>query len=148
MPDSPAPIHSDVRRERRDANVRAILGFGIGLAVVAAAVHLGLQVLFEALSEREASDNPPQPQIARERPRFPRDLDRIPVPRLQEHAPLDMENLRRWEEQQLHEYAWVDPEAGTVRIPIDTMLHILADPRTAQSKGIVTRSARREEVKR
>jgi len=50
-----------------------------------------------------------------------------PEPRLQVNAAVDMVRLRDVENVLLNNYAWIDPEAGKVRIPIDRAMAIVAE---------------------
>jgi len=70
---------------------------------------------------------------------LPGDLQRIPVPRLEESEERELRELREEEAARLHSYGWVDRMAGTVRIPIDVALEMLADPKTAERHGIRVR---------
>ncbi len=49
-----------------------------------------------------------------------------PPPRLQTNAPLDLKKFREQEEKQLHSYDIIDPDAGTVRIPIERAIELTA----------------------
>ena len=51
----------------------------------------------------------------------------FPQPQLQENEVPDLKAIRAAEEQVLHSYAWVDPEANVVRIPIDRAIDLLAE---------------------
>jgi len=50
-----------------------------------------------------------------------------PEPRLQENPTVELIRLRDTENVTLNTYAWVDPNAGTVRIPIERAMAILAE---------------------
>jgi hypothetical protein len=51
----------------------------------------------------------------------------FPQPQLQETELQDLKTMRAEEERVLHSYAWVDPEANVVRIPIDRAIDLLAE---------------------
>ena len=56
-------------------------------------------------------------------------------PRLQVNPDRDIERLRAAEKTHLASYAWVDPDAGVVRIPIDRAMQMVASgqvPATGQ----------------
>jgi hypothetical protein len=57
------PYHPEVRRERTDANVRAIIWFVVGLGGSALLIHLALLWLFGRFKEREESRTPPLPRL-------------------------------------------------------------------------------------
>ena len=46
-------VNPDVHHEESDVNIRAILGFGVGLIAVAVVVHLLIYVLFGYFNSRE-----------------------------------------------------------------------------------------------
>lgn len=50
-----------------------------------------------------------------------------PKPRLQVNQQLDLRQLRETEDKQLHSYGWVQKQAGTVHIPIDRAMDIIAE---------------------
>ena len=47
------PVNPEVHHEQSDVNIRAILGFGAALFVVAAVVHVLIYVLFGYFDSRE-----------------------------------------------------------------------------------------------
>jgi hypothetical protein len=99
--------------------------------------------MFEALRASEDRLHPPPPPLAaRERPQLPRDVIKIPEPRLESGAALNASALRASEELLLMRYAWVDPEAAIVRIPIEQAMRLLADPKSAAARGVRTREGK------
>ena len=111
--------HPDVRHEESDVNIRAILGFGAGLIVVAAVVHLLIYVLFGYFNSRDGVQSPAEyPLAAAQGQREP------PEPRLQTNPRQDLADLRAKEDELLDSYGWVDKNAGVVRIPIDTAMKL------------------------
>jgi hypothetical protein len=141
----PESLHPNVRYEKSDADVRGIVGFGVALGVVLVVIHFALVGLFELFKGSEDCKDPRLPELAAsERARLPRDLKKIPAPRLQESQTIDMDALRQREEAHLASYGWVDARAGVVRIPIADAMRLLADPQTAAARGIlVKRGGRR-----
>ena len=104
----------DVHHEESDVNIRGVLMFGVGLTIVAVFIYLAVGVLFKYFDIREARQATPEyPLAAAEENRLP------PEPRLQTNPRQDLADLRAREEQALSGYAWVDRNAGVVRIPID-----------------------------
>ena len=77
---------------------------------------------FRWLAEREARQDAPPPPMARAEPgRLP------PAPRLQTLPAQDLAAVRAEEERTLSTYGWVDEGAGTVRIPIEEAMRLLAE---------------------
>jgi hypothetical protein len=113
-----------------DVNIGIIVRFGIGLALVVVLVAALLVVFMHLLRKHEASEDPIVPPLAQH------ELGRAPAGvRLQEHPFRDLEQLRTEEAARLDEYAWVDPKAGVVRIPIDLAMQRLV------SRGLPVRGA-------
>jgi len=105
--------------EESDVNIRAILGFGAGLIVVAAVLHLLVYVLFGYFNSREGVKTPAEyPLAASQGHREP------PEPRLQTDPRQDLADMRAKEDDVLGSYGWVDKNAGIVRIPIDAAMKL------------------------
>ena len=136
MPDPNSPsTHPKVRYEKSDAHVGAIIAFGVLLAVLGLIVQASAGWLFDCLKVREQQKYRPLPSLAaKERARLPRDLDKIPQPRLQESEPVDLAKLRQAEDSLLNSYGWVDREKGIVRIPIDEAMRRLAESNKESKK--------------
>jgi hypothetical protein len=105
--------NEDVAHEEADVNIRQLITYTIGLAVmclVSAAIVLGLFNLFERQAAR--NDPPVSPnalpggQLATE-------------PRLVENEPLILEKHHEAEAEMLEKYGWVNQAAGVARVPID-----------------------------
>jgi hypothetical protein len=107
-------VDETVHHEESDVNIRAIFGFGIGLFVVGAIIHVAVFLLFSYFSRgQEAANSVRQyPLAAGQENRLP------PEPRLQVNPRQDLQDLRAQEDQLLSGYSWVDRNAGVVRIPI------------------------------
>ena len=103
----------EVHHETSDVNIRGVLGFAAGLVVAAIVIHFGVWLLFKYFSAREAARTPAlYPLAVTQENRVP------PEPRLQTNPRQDLRDLRTQEEDVLNNYAWVDKNAGVVRIPI------------------------------
>src|SRR2546425_1983843 len=104
MPDTQAqasPVNANVRYEGRDADVGAIVAFGVGLVAVGLILHLAVAWLFDEFKEDTRRADVPLPTLAAEkRKHLPRDLQKIPPPVLQESEIVDLERLRRAEDRQ------------------------------------------------
>lgn len=132
--------HSPGGFERRDIHFRGIIFFGLILLVAAGAIHLTIWGLYGFL-DREAgrADPAPNPMVKvdpNDKKILPQDRLRkvtrtFPEPRLQYDDVADMKALRSNENEKLglnngHPYAWIDENAGVVRIPIDRAMELLA----------------------
>jgi hypothetical protein len=105
--------------EESDLQPRLIAAFGVGLAVTVFVCLVVAVWIFNFLAAREAKqDVPPSPLAKVEAP-----LE----PRLQVAGPKDLAQFRAAEETILETYAWVDRQAGTVRIPIDRAIQLLLE---------------------
>jgi hypothetical protein len=117
-----------VHHETSDVNIRAILGAGAGLIVVAIGIHFMVWLLFVYFTSREAQRVPPEyPLAASQGERLP------PEPRLQIAPREDLGELRVSEDETLTTYGWVDRNAGIVRIPIDEAMRLTLE------RGLPTR---------
>jgi hypothetical protein len=130
-----APEHHDAKdirnpggaHEHTDISVRAVFGFLITLAVVAIVIQLGLWGMFSYLKgSYNALDPEPNPMLSGVRPPPQHDPIRdFPQPRLQADPVHDVSQLRMTEEKLLHgPPAWVDEQAGVVRIPIEQAMQL------------------------
>jgi hypothetical protein len=95
-------------------NIRGVLGFGIGLAVVAFVIHGLMLWMWNLEIARVDAANPPRlyPIAALQDERQP------PEPRLQTDPKQDLLDLRAHEDQILNGYSWVDRNNNIVRIPV------------------------------
>ena len=128
----PENLGHPVHHEESDVNIRAILGFGVALVVVAAVVHLLIYVLFGYFTSRENAKVPSEyPLAAAAGDRVP------PEPRFQTDPRQDLADLRAKEDELLGSYGWVDRNAGVVRIPIDAAMKLTLErglPARTESK--------------
>lgn len=115
------PEHANVSHERGDADVFTVTKYGIGLALGVVVVVFAMWGLFDWFYARE-SDKPVElsSQILRERPTRP------PEPRLQAFPKVELKELRESEETALTSYGWINPDLGTVRIPIAQAIDMVA----------------------
>jgi hypothetical protein len=113
--------HEDVRFERSDANIKGLLITGAAL-VAGLWISAGLLYFYFAFLNhyRTAVSPPPLPSAIHGHP-LP------PEPRLQQSPSLDMQGLLERENFQLSHYAWVDKAKGTVAIPLDRAIRIVAE---------------------
>jgi hypothetical protein len=111
------PSHNSY--EHRDVNLRSILIFGFGLAFLVLIVYLVLAGMFGYLKrQQEASD--PSASIFVKGPSLP------PEPRLQVRPVHDLHQMKSDENRILSSFGWIDRKAGTIRIPIQHAMELLA----------------------
>jgi hypothetical protein len=118
--------------ERRDISVAGILYFIVGLAVATFIVHLVLAGLYDFLDKRarthQAAVNPLVENVPMDTrkvaPGYPNQA--FPNPRLETDERGQLNDIRLNEERTLNSYGWVDKQAGTVRIPIERAMDLLA----------------------
>jgi hypothetical protein len=113
--------HEDVRFERTDANIKGILITGAALVIGFWTAASLLYFYFALLNHyRTAVSPPPLPSAVHGHP-LP------PEPRLQQSPPRDMQGLLARENFLLNHYAWIDKAKGTVAIPLDRAIQIIAE---------------------
>ncbi len=113
---------ADSQQYDRDLNVKGILWSAAYLAGGVLVVCLLMYWLFLGLRKLENRADPPAPPLAEER----REQPLPPEPRLQASPDQDMAELRAREDRALHQPAWIDQQAGTVRLPIDLAMDVIA----------------------
>jgi hypothetical protein len=124
----PRVDNPDLHHEESDVDIRAIFGFGTGLAVTCILISFVVWVLFQYFEAREARKVTPQfPLAAQQENRLP------PEPRLQTNPRADLADLRAQEEKVLETYGWVDKNGSIVRIPIDEAMKLVVQ------RGLPTR---------
>ena len=104
--------------ERRDLSPRSIALFGAVLSIVIVLSAAIVTLLQLYAGSRYARRQTPRPPLAVTR--------EATEPRLQVNAPSELRAMREAEERMLSSYGWIDPQAETVRIPIDRAMEILA----------------------
>ena len=110
-----------VSHERKDVNVFQITAFGIALLFGCIVVVFAMWAMFDFLYSRENAKNPPNPpSMFSDRQKLP------PQPRLQAIPKIELGRLRNNEQQILNSYGWLDQSKGTVRIPVDVAIDIVA----------------------
>ncbi len=118
--------------ERRDIGIAGVLYFLVGLAAACALVYFVVDGLYAYLDKRAETNQPPLSPMITNAPNdtrhIPRDYPRtvFPSPKLEEDERGQLDEIRLQEEDTLSTYGWVDQKAGTVRIPIDRAMDLLA----------------------
>ena len=117
----PPPPDAAVGHEERDLWLRPIALAAAGLTVVVLLVFVAMQVLLTFYagieSRRSAAPSPLAGAYGMKAP---------PAPRLQTDPIVDLRELRARDEAQLSGYAWIDRDAGLVRIPIERAIDLVA----------------------
>jgi hypothetical protein len=121
--------HGGEGHERRDVNIGVIVKWGIGVFLLTVFSMLAVWPLLRFYEAREARESAPASPLAGQYgPVEP------PGPRLQVDPKADIAKLRESEQQVLDGYGWVDRAQGTVRIPIDRAMALLAERRGGAAK--------------
>ena len=122
--------HDVVGHEETDADIGPLVKFAIFLTVltlVTAALTVGF---YKFLDSREQVEKAPRYPLAEG---VTRPLP--PTPRLQTYPFDDVKAFRVEEAKLLEHYAWIDKNAGTVRIPVSRAIELLV------AKGLPHREA-------
>jgi hypothetical protein len=114
-------VSGDIRYEQTDLKAAPVVRYAIGLLIftaVSAGIAWGTLYGFREMGKK---DDRPRPAMAVDDPA------RLPAePRLQVHPTLDAAMLREQERVQLTSYGWVDQQKGTVHIPVERAIELLA----------------------
>lgn len=133
MPDETNPANStNAGYERQDISSAGVLYFLLGLAVAGLLVYFVVDGLYHFLDKRSAAEQAPVNPLVTNAPtdtrHIPRDYpqDTFPNPKLEEDERGQLNGIRLTEEETLSTYDWIDKNAGTVRIPIDHAMDLIA----------------------
>jgi hypothetical protein len=137
--------------ERRDIGISGVVYFIVGLIVAGFLAHFIVTGLFGVLNRKYETEQPPVSPLVKN---APADTRRIPPqygndyqrylkenfaqPHLETDERTELNEIRLREEDTLSTYGWVDQKAGTVHIPIDRAMDVLAQrglPVRQQSGG-------------
>lgn len=144
--------------EHQDMQAAGVLYFLVGLVVVTVICMFGLKGLYAYLDHRQrASEVPVNPLVKH----VPEDTRRIapgypqtvfPSPKLEEDERGQLNSILLKEDDTLYSYGWVDQKAGTVRIPIERAMDLLAQRglpvRPQSAVGDESRAANKTETNR
>jgi len=114
-------VNPGVRYEPSQADLRVVLGFLLALALASVLVLLVLWGMF-GYFRRKSAERGPLPS-----PRMYTSLPNVPQPQLQSDPVADYNEYRLSAGEALNSYGWVDQKAGTVRIPIDRAIDLVAE---------------------
>jgi hypothetical protein len=156
--DDDAIFNPETHHEKSDVNVRALLWAVVIFVIFALVTHLLLWLLFKGFAKLATSQNKP----ALTSMKVPESMS-VPgtnMPRLQPFpsktvAPyrdtpvVDLDEMRRGEQEAQTQPAWIDREKGTVRLPIDVAkqlvlqrgLPVAAEPPATPAATTTTASA-------
>jgi hypothetical protein len=114
------PRNPHVRHEPGDVNAKAVTEFGVSMAALVVIFCFGLWGVFEYLKNRQAEISLPLSPAA-----LVNAQKQPPEPRLQPHPAQDMRDMRADQDRILHQYGWIDPDKGIVRIPVDRAMDLI-----------------------
>ena len=107
--------------ERADFPTRPILVSLAAMCAIVIFVFLAMYALGRGFVAYSVRTGPKANPLAASAPQLP------PAPRLQNAPTRDIAQMRAAEDEVLNHYAWLDKQAGTVRIPIQRAIDLLAD---------------------
>ena len=128
--------------ERRDIGVAGILYFLLGLLLFGVLAYFVAAVLYSYLEKRSNAEQAPVNPLVTNAPADTRHIssdypqNAFPNPKLEEDERGQLNGIRLHEEETLSTYDYLDKNAGTVRIPIDRAMDLIAQrglPVRAQS---------------
>jgi hypothetical protein len=118
--------------EHQDLQPSGILYFLLGLAVFLLLCILGIRGVYAFLDHREKALQPPVNPLVMNiptdtrhiAPGYPQSV--FPNPKLEEDERGQLNGIVLQEEDTLYSYGWIDEKAGTVRIPIERAIDLIA----------------------
>jgi hypothetical protein len=131
----PVPSTGNGGYERRDIGVAGVLYFLGGLALALMIVYFVVDGLYHYLENRFETQQAPVNPLVTNAPadtrRLPTDYKdylkhNFPSPQLEIDERGQLDKLRIDEAEALSTYDWIDQKAGTVRIPIDRAMDLIA----------------------
>ena len=115
---SDAEMHNeDIAHEHSDINIRAVLTFGAGMAVVVVASALLVLIVFRMLERQEAAHDPEISPVAAPAGQEP------PSPQLLTNEPANLRKFRAEEANTLDRYGWVHEHAGVTDEQVKAIGH-------------------------
>jgi hypothetical protein len=138
----PANSNGNGGYERRDISASGVLYFLLGLLVAGLLVVLLTDGIYSYLDKRSAAEQAPVNPLVTNAPEdtrlIPKDYPQteFPNPRLETDERGQLNSIRLKEEETLASYGYIDKDAGTIRIPIDRAMDLIAQrglPVRAQS---------------
>jgi hypothetical protein len=117
----PHPPTSTFGTFDREINLRGIFYTVVGLVAVALVCHLLVWGLLKGFTSFDTRRDPAPSPLAAENKQPP-----PPGPQLQKTPELDLLKMRREEDQKLGGAGGIDQQQGTVRVPIDVAMEVIA----------------------
>ena len=149
--------------ERRDIGISGVLYFLAGLILAGLVVHVVVTGLYSTLQNQSEAQQAPVSPLVTNAPKDTRHLPpeyngdyeqylqkNFPSPQLEIDERTELNKGRLREEQMLSTYDYIDQKAGTVRIPIDRAMDLIAQrglPVRAQATAQSEDSGDRKKVK-
>lgn len=115
--------HPDVRFEKSDINPRYVVLAGIGVLVLMYVAATVVYLPFKYFAHERAKESPPPLPITAP---AVHGVYLPPEPRLQQDPGRDLQDYMAAENAKLNGYAWVNPQAGVVSIPIQQAMDLIA----------------------
>ncbi len=121
--------------ERQDIGVSGVLYFLLGLAVAGLFVYFVVNGIYSYLEKKSEANQAPVSPLVTNAPTDTRKLSsdykdylqqNFPSPQLEIDERGQLDKIRTDEAETLSTYDWVDQKAGTVRIPIDRAMDLIA----------------------
>ncbi len=121
--------------ERRDIGVAPVLYFMLGLMVAGVFIYFLVDGIYSYLEKRSEAQQTPVSPLVTSAPADTRKLSTdykdylkqsFPAPQLEIDERGQLDKIRIDEAQTLSSYDWIDQKAGTVRIPIDRAMDLIA----------------------
>jgi hypothetical protein len=121
--------------ERRDIGISGVLYFLAILAVICVIAGFLVSALYHYLDKRTEANQPAVSPLVTNAPKDTRKLpvpypeylkQNFPSPQLEINERDQLNKIRNEEDETLETYGWIDQKAGTVRIPIDRAMDLIA----------------------
>ncbi|MGB7601478.1 MAG: hypothetical protein WBM24_14300 [Candidatus Sulfotelmatobacter sp.] len=118
--------------EHQDLKAAGIFYFLLTLVVVTVLCMFGLKGFYNLLDRRERATQSEVNPLVKNVPEDTRNIPRgypqtaFPSPRLEEDERGQLDGIRLQQDDELYSYGWVDEKAGTVHIPIERAMDLLA----------------------
>ena len=142
--------HNDFERE--DLSPGGVMYFMVGLVVVVIAIYVIVDGMYHFLDRYEqthqAAMSPMVKPIPDTRAVSPDDAQSFPQPRLETSERTQLTDYIEKQDQKLLTYDWIDKHSGTVRIPIDRAMDLIAERglpvRTESTSAVAAAPAKKE----
>ena len=132
-PNQPPPHPNMINHdgfEQEDMSSRSALSFLAGLVLVGLVVYLIVFGMYRFLDSYATAHQPSMsPMVTPEadtRAVTPENAETFPQPRLEENERTQFRSFIEDQDRKLATYDWVDKDRGTVRIPIDRAMELIA----------------------